>query len=62
MPVLDLGKILEEIHWEEYAEFDNPPVFATAEEKEQRLQRLFAASQKRSENNSAEAKEPPHGS
>ena len=23
MPVFDLAKILEEIHWEEYAEFDN---------------------------------------
>lgn len=25
MNTFDLGRILEEVHWEEYAEFDNPP-------------------------------------
>ena len=25
MPKYDLAKILDEIHWENYAEFDNPP-------------------------------------
>ena len=25
MNTFDLGKILDEVHWEEYAEFDNPP-------------------------------------
>ena len=42
MPVYDLAKILDEIHWEDYAEFDNPPEFATPEEKEKKLQKLLS--------------------
>ncbi len=52
MPVYDLAKILEEIHWEDYAEFDNPPEFAVPEEKEQKLQKLLA----KCNNGSEEAK------
>ena len=49
MLVLDLGKILEEIHWEEYAEFDNPLEFATSEEKDLKFQRLSEVCSIRSE-------------
>lgn len=36
MPVYDLAKILDEIHWKKYAEFDDPPEFATPKKKEQK--------------------------
>ena len=42
MPVYDLAKILDEIHWEDYAEFDDPPEFATPKEKEQKLLKLLS--------------------
>ena len=38
MPVYDLA----EIHWEDYAEFDNPPEFATPKEKERKLLKLLS--------------------
>ena len=43
MPVYDLA----EIHWEDYAEFDNPPEFVTPEEK--KLQKLLSKFSNRSE-------------
>ncbi|MBP3856336.1 MAG: hypothetical protein IK990_12075 [Ruminiclostridium sp.] len=49
MPVYDLAKILDEIHWEDYAEFDNPPEFVTPEEKEKKLQKLLSKYSNRSE-------------
>ena len=41
MPVFDLGKILEEIHWEEYAEFDDPPHSEPSPEFKRKMQKLF---------------------
>ena len=38
MAVFDLAKILEEIHWEEYAEFDNPPHCEASPEFKQKMQ------------------------
>ena len=38
MPVFDLAKILEEIHWEEYAEFDNPPHCGPSPEFKRKMQ------------------------
>ena len=53
MPVFDLAKILDEIHWEDYAEFDDPPELATPEEKELKLQKLLS----RYNNGSKDAKD-----
>ena len=38
MPVFDLAKILEEIHWEKYAEFDNPPHYEPSPEFKRKMQ------------------------
>lgn len=38
MPVFDLAKILEEIHWEKYAEFDNPPHYEPSPEFNRKMQ------------------------
>ena len=38
MPVFDLAEILEEIHWEEYAEFDNPPHCEPSPEFKRKMQ------------------------
>ena len=39
MPVFDLAKILEEIHWKEYAEFDNPPHCEPSLEYKRKMQK-----------------------
>ena len=38
MPVFDLAKILEEIHWEEYAEFDDPLHYDSSPEFKRKMQ------------------------
>lgn len=53
MPVFDLAKILEKMHWEDYAELDDPPELATPEEKEKKLQKLLS----KCNNSSEEAKD-----
>ena len=39
MPVFDLAEKLEEIHWKEYAEFDNPPHYEPSLEYKRKIQK-----------------------